>query len=339
MKAAILRAPFDLRIEEVPVPTVGTHDVLIAPRSVGICGTDISVYKGEFSIARPLVLGHELAGVVTEVGSEVARLKVGDRVTVEPSWGCEQCLYCQKGWTLHCMKKSSMGRTVDGALAEFVRVPERVVYQIGDEVAFDEAQATSTIASALRAMSRLGPWLGTSTAVLGSGHGGLILLQLCRLAGVRTVVVVGGSREHRLRVAEQLGADLTVRAGSPRSVDTVLGATGGLGVDSAIEASGVPDSVILAMELVRRGGTVMLFGIYEVPAETFPLADMYNKELTLIGSKGGFENYPHAIALLNARKIQLAPLISHNLPLDEVGTGIRIVSGRDDNALRVVIKQ
>jgi len=253
MKAARLYGPRDLRIEEVPVPEVAGDQVLVQMHSVGICGTDLLVYRGDLPVRPGTILGHECAGVVAATGPDVQRHRVGDRVFVEAGWGCGSCVYCRRGLILHCTHKASLGRTVDGAFAEYVAVPERVVHPIAENVPFDDAQSASTIGSAIRALGHIRPTVGDSAAVVGSGHAGLILMQLLRLSGLQWVAMVG-TREKRLELARELGADLVVDARSDNPVEKVLEATEGLGVDLVGEAAATDSSLDLSMQIAAFRG-------------------------------------------------------------------------------------
>ena len=336
MKAARFYGPRDLRVEEVPIPEVAADWVLVQLHSVGICGTDLLVYRGELPVKPPITLGHECAGVIAAVGPEVRNVQLGDRVFVEASWGCGSCAYCLRGLSLHCTRKSSLGRTVDGAFAEYVAVPARVVYRIAEDVPFDDAQAASTVGSGIRALRHVRPAVGSRAAVVGSGHGGLVLMQLLRLAGAEWVAMAG-SRQRRLSLARELGADLVVDGRSGKPVDAVMEATEGLGVDLAVDAGGTATSLDLAMQMAVCGGTVLLFGIFETPVNGFRAPDMYKKEITLVGSKGGFGAYDATGRLLARRQLKIQPLISHILPLEGVAEGFRLMDEKAPDALRIVI--
>lgn len=335
MKAARFYGPRDVRIEDVPVPEAVGDRVLVRLHSVGICGTDLLVYRGELPVRPPITLGHECAGVVAATGPEAQGVRVGDRVFVEASWGCGECAYCRKGLSLHCTRKFSLGRTVDGAFAEYVAVPARVVYPINEDVPFDDAQASSTVGSGVRALQLVRPTPGSTAVVVGSGHAGLVLLQLLRMAGVGWVAMAG-SREKRLALARDLGADLVVEGRSEGALETLMGATGGLGVELAADAGATPSSLALAMQMATYGGTVLLFGIFESPIDGFRAQDIYRKELSLVGSKGGFGAYDATTRLLNRRELRLQPLISHVLPLEGVEEGFRLMDERSADALRIV---
>ncbi len=337
MKAARLHGPRDLRIEEVPIPEIAGDQLLVQMHSIGICGTDLSVYRGDLEVKGPITLGHECAGVVTAVGPDVRKIRPGDRVYVEASWGCGSCVFCRRGLDLHCTHKSSLGRTVDGAFAEYVAAPERAVYSLADHVPFDDAQSTPTIGSALRALRHARPAVGDTAAVVGSGHAGLILLQLLRLSGVNWLALVG-SREKRLALARELGADLVVESRSSNVLRTVLEATSnGLGVDLAVDAAGTAASLDLAMQMAICGGSVLLFGVFESPIDHFRAQDMYKKEIRLIGSKGGFGSYEAVMQLLARQVLRIQPLISHTLPLEGLGEGFRMMDEKAPDALRIVI--
>jgi L-iditol 2-dehydrogenase len=336
MKAARFYGPRDIRIEDVPVPDVKGDWVLIEMHSIGICGTDLSVYRGNLAVRTPVTLGHECAGVVVQTGSDVDRIKVGDRVFVEASWGCGSCAYCRKGLSLHCTHKSALGRTVDGAFAEYVAAPARVVYQIAENVPFDDAQSSSTIACSVRALTHARPVPGGTAAVVGSGHAGLILQQLLRVAGMGWIAMAG-SREKRLALARELGADLVVDARSAGALEAVQAATDGLGVELSADAAATAASLDLSMQLATYGGTVVLFGIFEAPIDHFRAQDMYKKEIRLLGSKGGFGCYDATARLLAQRAIRISPLISHTFPLEGVAEGFRLMDEKSPDALRIVI--
>lgn len=337
MKAARLHQTRRIVVEEVPLPRPGPGEVLIGVRSVGICGTDLSVYRGDLPVPHPLVLGHEFAGIVAGVGPGVEGLKEGERVVAEASWGCGHCYYCAKGQSLHCLRKSSLGRTVDGAFAEFIKVPAQIVYRVSRQVPFDEGQATPTIASAIRGLDRTDMPPGAAVVILGPGHAGLLLLQLCKLRGAGTVIVAG-TRELRLGLASKLGADAVVNTRTQNLREIVMGLTSGMGVDLAIEAAGVPATMRQAMSLTAPGGKVLFFGIFETPVDGFEAPSMYSKELTLVGSKGGFGAYPTTVQLLEERKLQIKPLLTHFVPLEGLAEALEMMDRKAPDTLRVVVK-
>jgi len=318
------------------VPEVAGDQVLVQMHSVGICGTDLLVYRGDLQVRPGTILGHECAGVVATTGLDVRRHRHGDRVFVEASWGCGDCAYCRRGLILHCAQKAALGRTADGAFAEYVVVPERVVHSIAENVSFDDAQASSTIGSAIRALGHVRPTIADTAAVVGSGHAGLILMQLLRLSGPQWVAMVG-TREKRLELAMELGADLVVDARAGNPVEKILQATGGLGVDLVGEAAATGSSLDLSMQIATCGGTVLVFGIYEHSVEGFRAPDLYGKEIRLIGSKGGFGAFGATSQLLSCGVLKIEPLISHILPLEGVVEGFRLMDEKAPDALRIVI--
>ncbi len=336
MKAARLHGPRDLRVEDVPIPEIRAGWVLVEMHSIGICGTDLSVYCGDVAVRHPVILGHECAGVVVEVGPGVQDLKAGDRVFVEASWGCGDCAYCRRDLSVHCLRRSSLGRTVDGAFAEYLAVPAGVAHRMAEHVPFDDAQSSSTIACAIRAMAHVRPVPGSTAAVVGSGHAGLILQQMLRIAGVGWIAMAG-SREKRLALARELGADLVVEGRSPEALRAVQSATDGLGVDLSADAAATAASLDLTMQLASLGGTVLLFGIFEGPIDHFRGQDMYRKEISLIGSRGGFGACDATARLLGRGAFRVGPLISHTFPLEGIVEGFRLMDEKAPDALRIVI--
>ncbi|MGB9867966.1 MAG: zinc-dependent alcohol dehydrogenase [Bacillota bacterium] len=334
MKAAVLYGPRRLSVEEVSTPDLDPGEVLIKVEAAGICGTDVQIYDGSISAHFPVIPGHEFAGVIAS--SQGKGLAVGTRVFAQGSWGCGICEWCKSGMQARCSQRKMLGKSVDGAFAQYVKVPASVVYPLAQGVEPEDAQSLVTLACGVHAVRRASARFGSGAVVVGSGHAALLLLQVMRIAGYDRIAVVGGSRETRLELARRLGADLAV---SSRSADfkTELARLFPKGADVVFETSGSVKGLELSLDIVKVGGTVVVFSIYPDRAEQFPVSVFYDKEVTVIGSKGAGGAYLEAMRLLEQRRVSVKPLVTHVLPLDRVNEGFELMSSRSADAIRIVI--
>ncbi|HWR61692.1 MAG TPA: alcohol dehydrogenase catalytic domain-containing protein [Clostridia bacterium] len=337
MKASILKEPKKIDIIDAGLPKLKPDEVLVKVDCVGICGTDVSVYRGVYEARENVVLGHEYNGTVAEVGNEVSKVKAGDYVVSQASWGCGKCRWCYDGMASYCEAPNMLGRTINGALAEYLIVPENVLLKISREVTSLEAQAVVGVATGLRAVHRSGLKLGDSVLIIGPGYNALIMLQLCRLAGAKEVVMVG-TRDSRLKTAQEVGADLTVNTRQEADWEkSLMKRTGNLGFDICIEASGTVPALLSAVRMVKKGGTVVQYGTSFNKIDGLPQKDFYSKEISVIGSKGGFGFYPKAVSLVEQKKLKIEPLITHKFPLREAARAFEVVDQRLDDVLRAVV--
>lgn len=337
MKAARVHKKGEIIIEEVPIPEIGRDEVLIAVRRAGICGTDAGVVDGHVAARYPVTLGHEFSGIAARVGENAAAdLSEGDAVIAGGGWGCGVCDLCRQGRDLYCRSRFSLGRNVDGCMAEFVKVNRRAVRKIPPGVSLDEAQNTVNIACALRAVKKLD--LGTvgTAAVLGPGNAGLIILQLLKLAGVPKVAVAG-TRDFRLAMARDFGADLIVniRREDPASL---LLAHFPAGLDAVFEATGRAAALQSAFDVVRPNGAVVVFGIITEKLAEFDPSFLYLKEPVIYGSKGAAGMFGEALRLLEEKRLQILPMITHRFPLEETARAFTLFSDKKAEALRIVIE-
>lgn len=337
MKASVLREARKLEIIDVELPNLKPNEVLIKVDCVGICGTDVSVYRGVYAAKNNVILGHEFNGIVTGVGESVSKVSIGDYVVSQASWGCGKCYWCQKGMASYCASPNMLGRTIDGSLAEYIIVPENVVLPISKDVNSVEAQGVVGVATALRALNRSGLKLGDSVLLIGPGYSGLIMLQLCKLAGAKDVCITG-TRESRLKIAETLGADFIINIRQdPNWEQSLLKRTENIGFDICIESSGTVSALLSAVRMVRKGGTVVQFGTSFDNIDALPQNDFYRKEISIVGSKGGYGFYSKAIDLLERKMVKIEPLITHRFSLSETARAFEIMDKRLDNVLRAVV--
>lgn len=336
MKAIQLIKPNVLIEANLPDPIPGTGEVVIKVKSVGICGTDVSIYKGNRPAKYPIVLGHEFCGIVAEIGEGVTNVKAGDYVISEPSWGCGVCYYCQRGTPSYCEESRMYGRTCDGSLAEYVKAPARIIHKIASHIQPVEAQSVTAIATALRGIKRSNIKAGQSVVIQGPGHSGLMLAQLAKIAGA-TPVIVTGTRKSRLDLAAQVGADITVDVTEDNWQNKILEATNGYGPDIVIEATGRPDAIPQAVSMVKKGGTILIFSITNGPVKELQAVELYQKDISLIGNKGGYFEYGNAVELLQSGKIKVKELISHTFCLSDTPKAFDLAVNNKSQVMRSVI--
>lgn len=327
MRAVVLDGRGSIELRDVPDPVPGPAEVVIAPAAVGICGTDLHLASGDYPTGRfPVVPGHEFAGRVAAVGPEVPDLAVGDRVCVDPNVACGQCGQCRSGAPNLCPYLVPIGVTSDGACAELVRVPRRVVYGLPDGL--DEATGAliEPFACVLHAASRIGPMRGQRVLVYGAGSIGLMTVAFARAEGARSVEVVEPSEVRRAAAAE-FGAD---RAWAPGQRSTERD------VDLVVEASGHPDAVADSLLRLAERGTLLQMGVVS-PKESIALFpyDLFDRELTLVGSQSLATSYPAAVDAMAALRGIADRMVTHTFGLDDYAEALE--TARSDQARKVHI--
>jgi L-iditol 2-dehydrogenase len=319
MRALVLSEYKRLEVRDVPAPEVGERDVLVRVRASGICGSDVHGYDGSSGRrVPPVVMGHEAAGVVERVGSAVGRFAPGARVTFDSTVSCGTCSYCRGGRVNLCERRTILGVSCadfrrEGANAEFVVVPEHIVYGLPDEVPFEQAAMVEPISVAVHAVGRA-PMPARHAVVVGTGTIGLLVVQGLRAAGTGRVFAVDVD-EGKLGLARQLGADVGL---NPKSIDVpaeIRRLTEG-GADVALECVGATEPIKTAVASVRKGGSVVLVGNIS-PAIQLPLQQVVTGELTLLGTAASSGEYPRAIELLRKGAIDVRPLITEVAPLED----------------------
>jgi threonine dehydrogenase-like Zn-dependent dehydrogenase len=336
MKAARVHELGKIVIEDMPIPEINEKEILIAVHRAGICGTDVGVVDGHVSAKYPVTLGHEFSGTVAKLGNPaLTDLKAGDPVFSGGGWGCGECELCHQGQGLYCKSRFSLGRNVDGCMAEFVKVDYRVVQKLPETVSFDEAQNMVNIACALRAVRKIDLRKVKTAAVFGPGNAGLIILQLLKMGGVDKVVMVG-TRDFRLTMAKTFGADATVNVKKVNPVEAILKGFPD-GVDAVFESSGTAKALESAFSVVKPNGSVVVFGIIAEKIKEFDPSFLYYKEPVIYGSKGASGMYGESITLLEEKKLKILPMITHRFRLDETAKAFKVFTDKISDALRIVI--
>jgi L-iditol 2-dehydrogenase len=340
MKALLLSKYRCLEIADLPAPTPDPEEVLIRVAACGICGSDVHGYDG--SSGRripPIVMGHEAAGCIAAVGTNVTGLHEGDRVTFDSTVYCGTCPHCLRGDVNLCDNRQVLGVSCGdyrraGAFAEYVAVPARIVHCLPDRLPFEEAAMLEATAVALHGvnLSHLQP--GDTPLVIGAGMIGLLILQALRATGCARVYVADVD-ESRLKLASELGAAKVLSA-KDDLVGQIMQLTGGSGVDVVLEAVGATEPINAAIDCVRKGGTVTLVGNIS-PQITLPLQKVVTRQVRLQGSCASAGEYPQAIQLLASGAIRVKPLITAVAPLDDGPAWFERLHAREPNLLKVVL--
>lgn len=342
MKALLLTDAKRLELVDFPEPQLGAEEVLVRVAACGVCGSDVHGYDG--STGRripPLVMGHEAAGVIAEVGAAVEGFAVGERVTFDSTLYCGECDYCQAGMINLCDNRQVLGVSCGdyrrhGAFAEFVAVPQRIVYKLPDALPMEHAALIEAVSVAVHAVRRSGAGQGDTAVVVGAGMIGLLVIQALRAYGAERVVAVDIDEE-RLRVAQQLGAGVVLQPEREDPVATIRELTDGRGAAASFEVVGATAPLQTAVECVAKGGTVTLVGNVS-PRVEVPLQSIVTRELTLYGSCASQGEYPECIELMAAGKIDVAPLLSARAPLEEGPRWFERLYAREPGLMKVVLE-
>jgi len=339
MRVAVYYSNTDLRIEEMPVPQAGPGELLVRIMASGICGSDVMEWYRIHKV--PLVLGHEIAGEVVEVGEGVTAFTNGDRVAVTHHVPCMSCHYCASGHETVCdtLRTTSFD---PGGFAEYVRVPAINVqlgtFRLPDSVSYEEGSFVEPVACVLRGQTHAGIAPGRSVLVIGSGISGLLHVMVSRALGAGRIVATD-IVDYRLEAARRLGAEATIKADDdvPARFREL---NDGRGADLVVLCAGAPQAVDQALKAVSRQGTVLFFATTK-PEITFPLPInefFWRNEVTLTSSYAGSPaDCGTALELIRSRRLPVAETITHRLPLAEITEGFDLVVNPRDS-IKVIIE-
>jgi L-iditol 2-dehydrogenase len=280
-------------------------------------------------------MGHEMIGVVE--GGEDATLKKGTRVVVDPAVGCGMCLNCREGRMNLCPNGSLVGRDTNGGFADYLVAPRTHVYPLPDSIENNVAALIQVATTCMHGQHRMDVFPGQSVAVIGLGVAGQIHVELAKVWGAHPVIGITRSAYKR-NLAEQLGADITLSSG-PESVRAVKEATGGQGADIVIECTGVPSALADAINMVRLGGTILLFGITSATQMNLPFYQLYFKELKIVNTRAAIgEDFPPTIDLVARGALNLKPLVTHVVPLLELERAIGMLVADEDQRMKIILE-
>ncbi len=342
MKAIVIDGPNQARLAEVAIPTPGPEEVLIQSRAVGICGSDVELYKGIRPAGfyrYPLVPGHEWSGAVAALGERVRGLSVGDRIVVEGILSCGTCRNCRTGLTNLCEAGyDEIGFTRPGGLAEYVAVPARQVHTLPGNASFQEAALLEPAAVVTQAFLRARPRAAETVVVIGDGTIGLLAVQIARLFSPAILVLVG-SHDERLDMGQRLGATHTINSKRDDPEQLIHALTQGRGADLVFEGGSRAVGVELSIRLARRGGTVVLEGIAGAGAHLSLESDIFVlKHLAVLGIFGASSAaWTYAVQLFETGLLHLAPLITHRFALPDYQAALDTVIAHRTEALKVLL--
>lgn len=320
MKSAVFYGVHDLRVEESPMPKVGDSDVLIKVMACGVCGTDVHIYEGDKGAANctpPTILGHEFSGIVEKAGAAVKNFKPGDRVCIDPNGLCGECYYCRNGIGHFCESMVGVGTTVNGGFAQYCSVNQKQVYPLADGTTFEEGAMTEPVSCCLHGIDLCEIRPGSVVAVIGGGMIGLIMLQLAKLAGACTVILLEPVESKR-EVGRKLGADLCLDP-LTQDVKAILAEHNLHRIETVIECVGMKSTIEQAISLAGKKSVVMMFGLTkpdeEVPIKPF---ELFQKEIVLKASFINPYTQTRALDLINTKKIDVSSMVYDTIPLEKL---------------------
>ncbi|MBE0634794.1 alcohol dehydrogenase catalytic domain-containing protein [Candidatus Bipolaricaulota bacterium] len=337
MKAAVLYGPEDLRITECEKPKVGCKEVLVRIAACGICTLEQRLFLGDQKIFYPLVAGHEASGIVEEVDEQVlADLKPGDRVALDLLNRCGECYFCRIGSDHLCENRFKKGLNLMGGFGEYVSVPAAQLFKISHGLTFEEAALTEPVSTCVHSLNSLKLSAQETIVISGVGIMGMLHVLLAKLRGIQ--VIASDIDDSRLKQAEALGADIVVNPEESPLRDVVKQATSGRGADAIVLATPAQSAFTDALSSVRLGGRIALFAKsskgFEIPVSPDHL---HAKEITLIGVQGRTSrDFQEAVALLNRGRLDLRPLVSNTVPLEQIEEGMKLALDR--STYRVVVR-
>jgi len=347
MHAIVLHGPNDYAYEEVDIPEVKEDEVLVKVRAISICGSDPKVFDGGYlSIgwppSFPFTPGHEFSGEVVEVGPNVTKFKVGDRVAGEAHCGCGHCDNCKKGMYNLCLNYGKVeeghrhyGFTYRGAYAEYNAYNVKALTKLPDNISYEEASLADTAGTSLQAIRLTGIAEGGWTVVIGPGPIGMFCMEIAKAMGSRTIMV---GRGHRLEIAGQLGADVLINF---EEVDDVVAAireaTGGVGVDQAFDAAGTKDSAAQCVYACRKNGQVALVALPTSDMHELPTKTMTMNQIHVHGSRANPNCCEEVLKMMSEGKIDAAGMITHVIPLSDFHHAMEVFTKRLEGAMKVVV--
>lgn len=326
-------------VREMTFGQPGPNEVLVKNKACGVCGTDVHIYhgeKGSADVTPPVVLGHEYSGEVVAIGEKVTAVKVGDCVTIDPNIYCGKCYHCRKGNKQFCENMIAVGVNFNGGFAEYSMVPETQVFPMKPEVGFEAMAMAEPLACCIHGIEQVQIKSGDLVTVIGGGAIGLLMVQLAKLRGAGTVILsepVAARREIGLKV----GATYAIDPLAEDPLAQIQKLTGRKGVDVAIECVGKTFATKQAFDIADRGARLLLFSVPSLDAKfEMPMFDVFNKELKIYGSFVNPDSHQEAVDLINAGRIQTAPIITHRFPIEQLEEAIHMQMSAE--SIKVLVK-
>ncbi|MEM3404631.1 MAG: alcohol dehydrogenase catalytic domain-containing protein [Nitrososphaeria archaeon] len=346
MRAAVLCGPYDIRVKEVPIPSIKSNEILVKIHASSICPTDMRKYMGLSRLKEPLILGHEVSGVVEKKGESVDNVQVGDRVVLDSAIYCYTCYYCRKGDFNYCLNAKGIGgggekiEKVDGSFSEYIAVPSVNAHHIGN-APFEETCLAEPFSAAIKSVHDCKTNNGDIVVVMGAGPIGLMQLAYLKLIGAK--VIVSELLEPRRKMAERYGADLIVNPKVEDLKDIVLNWTNNRGADAVLVTVGgnaEAQATEQALQFIGKGGYVNIFaGTYPETNITVNPNKIHYYEIKITGTFGHTPfTFSKAVDLISSKKIDVKPIVTHIFPLEKIKEAFETATTKKENALKVIIK-
>lgn len=329
-----------LRIDHVPIPAVNTCDVLVKVKACGICHSDINYVKGLSAVGKfPIILGHEIAGVVEEVGDEVENVKVGERVCVHYVLSCGECSYCQSGRENLCDKYQMIGKDVDGGFAEYIKVPSSNVLKLPESIPFEHGAIIGcAVSTAFHALKRGELKPREIVTIFGVGGVGIHTVQLAAKVFKAEKVIAIDISDWKLELAERLGANYVVNASRENVLFKISEATEGRLSDVTVDFTGSAEALLHAIKSVGKGGRLVIAGICSKEIAVHPYETIIGKEMKIIGVNDHLKReMMKIIQLASTGRLNLSKSITRILPLEKVNYGLGILERGLGNIIRIVL--
>jgi L-iditol 2-dehydrogenase len=342
MKSLVLEKYNEFTLRETEIPELKPGWVLIKVEACGICGSDVHGMDGSTGRRQPpVIMGHEAAGTIYKVAPDVSGWKTGDRVTFDSTISCGECFYCKRGELNLCENRRVLGVSCDdyrqnGAFAEFVAVPARILYSIPENISFEQAAMIEAVSVAVHATQISLVKANDTAVVIGCGMIGLLCIQALKAANCGKVIAIDQIDE-KLKLAAKLGADLTINSTDSDLIHQVLNETENRGADIVFEVVGIEPTVNLAIDCTRKGGTVTLIGNLS-PEIKFPLQKVVTRQLKVQGSCASAGEYPLCLELIASGKIKVDPLISKVAPLEEGNEWFHRLYNKESGLMKVILR-
>jgi len=341
MKAAVMPKPGTIVMEERPVPQVGDHEVLIKIMAVGVCGSDVHYYEngriGRFVVEKPIILGHECAGMIAAVGASVTRFHIGDRVAIEPGVTCGRCSACKEGRYNLCPDVQFLATPpVDGAFVQYMTIREDMVFPIPDHLTYEEAALNEPFSVGIHAAKRCQLQPGTTVAIMGMGPVGLMAVAAAKSFGASRIIVTD-LEQVRLEAARRMGATHVINVREEDAIERIRELTGGVGVDTAWETAGNPKALQTALHSLRRGGKLVIVGLPaqdEIPLNVPFIAD---NEVDIYGVFRYANTYPMGIEFLASGTIDTKSLITDRYPLEQTQEALERAIHNKSGSLKIMV--
>ena len=338
MKQAIMTAPGSIEFREVEKSRIGEQEVLMKTERIGVCGSDIHVYHGLHPYTSfPVVQGHEVGGVVAEVGSKVSHVKVGDKITFMPQITCGTCYPCTHGMYHICESLKVMGFQTGGAAQEYFALPAENVLKLPDSMSLDEAAFIEPVSVAVHAVMRGGGAAGKKIVVLGAGPIGNLTAQVAQASGAKAVMITDIS-PYKLDKAKKCGIEFAVNTAEEKLGDAILRNFGPEKADLILECVGVEATMTDAIRYARKGTTIVVVGVFgKVPQVDLGLVQ--DRELSLVGTlMYQRADYERAIELVAAKQLQIGEMITHRFPFNRYLDAYHAIEASKGEYLKVMIE-